>query len=150
MAQVAAEYKAPIILMHNQRTTEYARDIIAEILDFLNKSMEIALKAGVAKSQLIIDPGIGFGKDAQQNLAVLARMAELKALGCPILLGTSRKRFIGHILGGLPPEERGEGTAATVALGIANQANIVRVHDVKQMVQVARITDAILGGVAHD
>ncbi|MBP2640125.1 MAG: dihydropteroate synthase [Firmicutes bacterium] len=145
MASVAARYNVPVVIMHNQTGTEYNRDIMACINDFLQNSIQIGLKAGVAADNFIIDPGIGFGKTPQQNLAVMARLEELRALGCPILLGTSRKRFIGEALN-LPMEERVEGTAATVALGITKGVNIVRVHDVKAIARVARMTDVLLGG----
>ncbi|HOK53894.1 MAG TPA: dihydropteroate synthase, partial [Armatimonadota bacterium] len=95
---------------------------------------------------IIVDPGICFGKKVEHNLEILRRLDEFKSLGRPILVGTSRKSTIGHVLGGLPPEERMEGTAATVALSVASGANIIRVHDVKEMVRIARMTDAIVRG----
>ena len=110
---------------------------------FLRKSIAIAEKAGVDPEKIIIDPGIGFGKDLKQNLEVMHRLEELKSLGKAVLLGTSRKRMIGDTLG-LPVTERVEGTAATVALGIAKGVDIVRVHDVKEMVRVAKMTDAMV------
>ncbi len=146
MARVAAAHNAPVIIMHNQKGCDYAEDIIASIGAFLYDSIRLAAEAGLAFENLIIDPGIGFGKTPAQNLTVLSRLAELKSLGCPILLGTSRKRFIGEALGGLPVDEREEGTAASVSCGILSGASIVRVHDVKIMVRVARMTDAIKGG----
>ncbi|MHC1746183.1 MAG: dihydropteroate synthase [Negativicutes bacterium] len=145
MASVVARYNVPVVIMHNQTGTEYNRDIMACINDFLQNSIQIGLEAGITADNFIIDPGIGFGKTPQQNLAVMARLEELRALGCPILLGTSRKRFIGEALK-LPVEERVEGTAATVALGITKGVNIVRVHDVKAIARVARMTDVLLGG----
>jgi dihydropteroate synthase len=144
MAAVAAKYGAPVIVMHNQEGTAYAGDVMAAVAAFLRRSVAIATAAGVPAEKVIVDPGIGFGKTGAHNLAVLNRLDELKALGCPILLGTSRKRFVGEVLGGLPPGDRVEGTAATVACGIVRGANIVRVHDVKEMARVARMTDAIL------
>ena len=107
--------------------------------------MSLALDSGVSWENIIIDPGIGFGKTLEGNLELIRRLGELKALGRPILLGTSRKSMIGLVLN-LPPDQRLEGTAATVALGIANGADIVRVHDVLQMVRVSRMTDAIVRG----
>ena len=107
--------------------------------------MSLAKEAGVAEQNIIIDPGIGFGKSLEQNLEIIRRLAELKSLGKPILLGTSRKSVIGLVLD-LPPDQRLEGTAATVAIGIANGADIIRVHDVKQMVRVCRMSDAIVRG----
>ena len=142
LAEVAAEYDVPVILMHNRQGTEY-RDLMGEIMAFLRRSIKIAEDAVVRPEQIIIDPGIGFGKTLEQNLEVLRRLREFRSLGKPILLGTSRKSVIGRTLN-LPPDQRVEGTAATVALGIACGADIVRVHDVKEMVRVARMTDAIL------
>lgn len=144
IAKVAAQAGVPLILMHNQHGTAY-RDLVPDVVASLRKSVELALKAGVPWGNIIIDPGIGFGKTVWHNLELLRRLAELKAMGSPILLGTSRKSVIGIVLG-LPVEERLEGTAATVALGIANGADIVRVHDVGPMARVARMTDAIVRG----
>ncbi|MDH7573348.1 MAG: dihydropteroate synthase [Clostridia bacterium] len=142
LARVAARYGAPVILMHNQEHREY-RDLMGDILRFLRRGIEIAERSGLTRDRLIADPGIGFGKDTEQNLEVLHRLPELRSLGLPILIGTSRKSVIGNTLG-LPVEERLEGTAATVALGIAFGADIIRVHDVKAMVRVARMTDAVV------
>lgn len=142
MAEVAAKYDVPVIIMHNKKDREY-KDLISEIILSLRESMKIGEKAGVQKENIIIDPGIGFGKTTEHNLEVLRRLKEFKCLGRPILLGTSRKSVIGNTLN-LPVGERLEGTAATVALGIAGGADIVRVHDVKEMVRVARMTDAVV------
>jgi len=142
LAQVAAEAGVPIILSSNQRDAE-VRDIMPEVLKSLGRSIGIALEAGVSSENIIVDPGIGFGKTLEQNLEILHRLAELKSLGRPILVGSSRKSVIGLILG-LPPDQRLEGTAATVAIGIANGADIVRVHDVREMVRVCRMSDAIV------
>jgi len=142
MAKVATAHNAPVITMHNQKGSNYSEDIMSSICAFLRNSIRLAMDTGLAFENMIIDPGIGFGKTPAQNLVVLSRLAELKSLSCPILLGTSRKRFIG----GLPEDEREEGTAASVACGILSGANIIRVHDVKTMVRVARMTDAIKGG----
>ncbi|MDR3589846.1 MAG: dihydropteroate synthase [Negativicutes bacterium] len=146
MARVIAAHNAPVIIMHNQKGCDYSEDIMSSISSFLHDSIRLAADAGLAFENLIVDPGIGFGKTPAQNLVVLSRLAELRSLGCPILLGTSRKRFIGEALGGLPVDEREEGTAASVSCGILSGASIVRVHDVKTMVRVARMTDAIKGG----
>ena len=142
LAQVAAEMGVPIILMSNQRDAP-CRDIMAEVTSDLERSIGLAMKAGIAEQNIIIDPGIGFGKSLEQNLEIVQRLAELKTLGRPILLGTSRKSMIGLVLD-LPADQRLEGTAATVAIGIANGADMVRVHDVKQMVRVCRMSDAII------
>jgi dihydropteroate synthase len=143
MAAVAAKYGAPVIVMHNQEEPVY-HDLIHDMVAFFRRSIRIAVEAGLTPDRLIIDPGFGFGKTPVQNLDLLRRMGELKLLGRPILLGTSRKSTIGKILGGLPPEERFEGTAATVAIGIHNGAEIVRVHDVQAIKRVAQVTDAIV------
>ncbi|QGP92100.1 Pterin binding enzyme [Neomoorella glycerini] len=142
MAAVCAHYRAPIIIMHNQQGTTY-RDLMFDILASLRESIRLAEENGIPPGQIIIDPGIGFGKDLQQNLEVMARLQELKVLGKPILLGTSRKSMIGKTLD-LPVDQRLEGTAATVALGVAQGVDIIRVHDVRAMVRVARMADAIV------
>lgn len=143
MARVAARHQTPAVVMHNQEDAVYS-DLIHDIIRSLRRSVRTAVAAGLPPELIIIDPGIGFGKTPLQNLDVMRDMAELKVLGRPILLGTSRKSTIGKVLGGLPPDERVEGTAATVALGIAHGAEIVRVHDVKEMKRVARMSDAIV------
>ncbi len=142
MAAVVARYDAPVILMHNQRGTEY-EDLMGDIIRFFRESIAIAGEAGISRDKIIIDPGIGFGKTVEQNLEVMNRLSELACLGLPVLLGTSRKSMIGKTLD-LPVDQRVEGTAATVAVGIAAGVDIVRVHDVKEMVRVARMTDAIV------
>ncbi len=142
IARVAAEAGVPIILMSNQRGAP-CPDIMPGITADLQRSINEAEKAGVPGQNIIVDPGIGFGKTLEQNLEIIRRLAELKSLGRPVLLGSSRKSMIGLVLG-LPPEQRLEGTAATVAIGIANGADIVRVHDVKQMARVCRMSDAII------
>ncbi len=155
MAGLAYEKNVPVIMMSNQRTrdtgydvraradTATYTDVMAHVISYLRESLEIARRANIPDANTIIDPGIGFGKDWKQNLEVIRRLGELKALGRPILIGTSRKSFIGRILDA-PPEARLEGTAATVAIGIAGGADIVRVHDVLQMVKVCRMSDAIV------
>jgi len=142
LAEVAAEAGVPIILMSNQRDTP-CQDIMPEIISDLQRSISLAIKAGVPEPNIIIDPGIGFGKSLEQNLEIIHRLAELKSLGRPILLGTSRKSMIGMVLD-LPPDQRLEGTAATIAIGIASGADMVRVHDVKQMARICRMSDAII------
>lgn len=152
MRVLAAERKVPAVLMHikgtprdMQKDPTYA-DLMGEICAFLRERLADAVEAGIDERLLIIDPGFGFGKKVEHNLELLRRLRELTSLGRPILAGTSRKSTIGHVLGGLPPEERLEGTAATVALSIANGANIVRVHDVREMARVAKMTDAVVRG----
>ncbi len=142
MAKVVAEYKVPVVLMHNKQKIEY-RNLMSDIIRELRHSVEIALDAGIKWENIIVDPGIGFGKTKAHNFEVMNRLDELKVLGRPILLGTSRKSFVGYALD-LPPNQRVEGTAATVALGIAKGADIVRVHDVREMVRVVRVSDAIV------
>lgn len=144
LARLAAERKVPIILMSNQRDKPQRR-IVPAVLADLKRSIDMVLDAGVPWNDIIVDPGIGFGKTLEQNLELVWRLDELKVLGRPILLGTSRKSMIGLVLD-LPPDQRLEGTAATVAIGIAKGADIVRVHDVKQMVRVCRMSDAIVRG----
>lgn len=143
IAQVAAEAGVPIILMANQRDAPPRAGIMAKVISDLETSINLAVKAGVSRENIIIDPGIGFGKSLEQNLEIINRLAELKQLGRPILLGTSRKTMIGQVLD-LPPDQRVEGTAATLAIGIANGADMVRVHDVRQMVYICRMSDAII------
>jgi dihydropteroate synthase len=144
LARVAAEWGVPLVLTANQRDMRYDNIMVA-VVDSLVAGMNLALDAGVAWENIIIDPGIGFGKTLEGNLEVLRRLGELKSLGRPILLGTSRKSMIGQVLD-LPSDERLEGTAATVALGIANGADMIRVHDVLQMKRVARMADAVVRG----
>lgn len=144
LAGVAAEEGVPIVLMSNQRDTG-CQDVISEVSRDLQRSIELALSAGVKWENIIVDPGIGFGKTLEQNLEIIRRLDELCLLGKPILLGTSRKSMIGLVLD-LPPEQRLEGTAATLAIGIAKGADIVRVHDVWQMKRVCRMSDAVVRG----
>lgn len=142
MAKTVAELGVPYIMMHNQHGTEY-RDLIGDMLAFFREGIAMAEAAGIRPENLILDPGIGFGKTYEHNLEVMHRLGELRSLGKPILLGTSRKSIIGNTLN-LPVTERVEGTAATVALGIAYGADIVRVHDVKEMSRVVKMTDAMV------
>ena len=147
MAEVAARYDLPVVVMHNQDGTAYEKDIVEAMKDLFRESCRIAQKAGVAKDKLILDPGIGFGKTAQDNIVVLRRLAELSEWDgqtWPLLLGASRKSFIGATLG-LPVEERTEATGAACVLGVASGAGIVRVHDVKPIARMCRMADVILG-----
>ena len=148
IARVAAEHDVLIALMHNQANTEY-EDLMADITASLEASIKLAIDAGVDRHKIILDPGFGFGKLPVHNLELLRRLADLKLLGYPLLMGTSRKSTIGRVLD-LPVNERVEGTAATVAIAIANGADVIRVHDVKAMVRVARMADAIIRGWAPE
>jgi dihydropteroate synthase len=158
LAELAAEKGVPIALMSNQRDSP-CPDIMPAVISDLKRAIKQALSAGVPWENIIVDPGLGFGKTQEQNLEILQRLEELKMLGRPILLGSSRKSFIGWVLD-LTPEQRSskvafvppsnqrlEGTAATIALGIAKGADIVRVHDVKEMARVCKMSDAIVRGV---
>ena len=149
IASLAAERGAGLVLMHNQQGHVYD-NLLEDIINGLNRSVETALVAGVPRANIIVDPGIGFGKTADQNIEVLRNLRRVKGIGLPLLVGTSRKSTIGRLLGGLPPEERVEGTAATVALAIAAGADIVRVHDVREMTRVCRVSDAIVRGWRPD
>jgi dihydropteroate synthase len=157
MGRVAAERGAPVILMHNRSRPNDVivdqlggsylgasyDDLLADVSREMAALAEGALAAGVARDQIILDPGIGFGKTVQQNMALINHMDRFKGLGYPILSGPSRKSFIGRVLD-LPPDQRLEGTAATIALSIVRGADIVRVHDTREMVRVARMMDAML------
>lgn len=158
LAAVAARHNAPVILMHNRSNpasvevrerlgnayvaAEYA-SLIEDVCAELMNSVALARAAGIPDEHIILDPGIGFGKSVAQNLELINRLGEIRALGFPVLLGPSRKSFIGYTLN-LPPDQRLEGTAAAVAVGIVRGADIVRVHDVTAMVRVARMTDALV------
>ncbi len=144
LAELAAEWEVPIILMSNQRDAN-CPDIITEVISSLRKSITLAMELGVAWQNIIIDPGVGFGKTLEQNLEIVRRLDELKSLGRPLLIGTSRKSMIGLVLD-LPFDQRLEGTAATVSIAIARGADIVRVHDVRQMARVCQMSDAIIRG----
>jgi dihydropteroate synthase len=154
IAEIAARRRVPLILMHmrgeppSMQQGPFARDVLKDVSQGLRKSADIAMKAGLAKSQIILDPGIGFGKSFAQNYEILQKLPQLAQLGYPLMVGTSRKGFLGATLAreGKPatPEERIWGTAATVTASILNGAHIVRVHDVGEMVQVARVADCLL------
>lgn len=142
LAEVVARYGAGVVMMHNNDNSEY-HDLMGDIIKFLRKSIELAEKTGIRRENMVVDPGIGFGKNLDHNLEVMRRLKELSTLNLPVLLGTSRKSLIGNILD-LPVDERLEGTSATVTLGIANGADFVRVHDVREMARVVRMTDAMV------
>ena len=158
LAGVVARYRAAVVLMHNRSKpanvevrdrlgkaylgAEY-RDLLEDVKRELLESVAIARSAGIPDEHILLDPGLGFGKTVEQNLELINRLDEIRALGFPVLLGPSRKSFIGYTLN-LPPEQRMEGTAACVAIGIARGADIVRVHDVEPILRVAHMTDAIL------
>jgi dihydropteroate synthase len=142
MAEVIAQAQVPIIVMHNQAQPGY-QHLIREVVASLNESIDIASRAGIEPGKIIIDPGIGFGKTLHDNLKLLQNLHQLKVLGKPVLLGTSRKSVIGKVLD-LPVEERLEGTIATNVWGVANGANIVRVHDVQAISRAIRMCDAIM------
>jgi dihydropteroate synthase len=158
LAQLAAQKSVPIVLMSNQRGSP-CRDIMSAVISDLKRAIKQALDAGVPRENIIIDPGIGFGKTQEQNLEVLRRLEALQTLGRPILLGSSRKSFIGWVLdltaeqrssevAFVPPDDqRLEGTAATIAIGISKGVDIVRVHDVKEMARVCKMSDALVRGV---
>jgi len=158
LAGVAARHNAPVILMHNRSnpaTVEVRQqlgnayigakydDLIEDVKRELMESVRLAEEAGIESGRIILDPGIGFGKTVEHNLELIRRLDEIRALGYPVLLGPSRKSFIGFTLD-LPPDQRVEGTAATISVGITRGADIVRVHDVEHMVRIARMTDAIV------
>jgi len=149
MAEVAAEHEVPVVIMHikgtprNMQKNPLYKSLISEIIDYLREGIIKAKKSGVAEDRIIIDPGIGFGKTVEHNLEIINRLSEFEGLEKPILLGHSRKSFIGKVLDGVTAGDRVDGTAAVTAIGIINGANIVRVHDVREMVNVARIADAI-------
>jgi dihydropteroate synthase len=150
MANVVAGSGAAVVIMHIKGTPRDMQqnpvydDVIGEVMAYFEEGIEIAVKAGVDREKIFIDPGIGFGKTLEHNLAILDRLDEFQALGRPIVLGASRKKFIGTVLDVPSPEQRVDGTAATVALGIERGGRVMRVHDVARMAQVAKMTDAIL------
>ncbi len=150
MAIVVADREAMVCIMHIQGSPKDMQlnptyeDVVCDVKKWIAQQADYGVSQGIPKDHIIIDPGIGFGKTLKHNLEILRRLNEFLELGYPVLIGTSRKSFIGKTLGGLPPEERMDGTAASVAISIANGANIVRVHDVLEMKRVAQMTDAIL------
>ncbi|MCC6946871.1 MAG: dihydropteroate synthase [Bradyrhizobiaceae bacterium] len=142
IARVAAEHGAPVIAMHNRERVDPAIDIMADVKDFLSRSIEIAMRAGIAKERIVLDPGVGFGKTPEQSVTVIARLSELCAFGCPLLMGLSRKRFIDAI-SPAPPDRRLGGSIAGNLLAVLAGADIVRVHDVAPTVQALRVAAAI-------
>lgn len=144
MARVVGEYKAPVIVMHNQAGTTY-HHLMGDMMNFLRQSIELAEEQGLSGDQIIIDPGIGFGKTTEQNLEIMARLAEFKTLGHPILLGTSRKSMIGKTLN-LTVDERLEGTLATSVLGVVSGVDIIRVHDVQANRRAVQMAESIVRG----
>ncbi|TAM86424.1 dihydropteroate synthase, partial [bacterium] len=146
MLEVAASHGAPAILMHNKRVAVYEGDVVDEVVAWLERQAREALAAGIPAESIVLDPGIGFGKTPEHNIAVLRELGRVVALGFPTLLGTSRKSTIGYLTGKPAGPERAWGTAATVALGAAAGIDIVRVHDVAAMVDVVRVSDAVEHG----
>ena len=142
MVEVVASAKVYVVLMHNDSNPSYS-DVVYDTIESLKKSVDKAVMDGIPEDLIIIDPGIGFGKDMRQNLTILRRLEEYKSIGRPILVGTSRKSTIGNILQ-VPVHERTYGTAASIAIAIAKGTNIVRVHDVGEMAQVCKMSDAII------
>jgi len=148
MAEVAAQYSAAVVIMHikgtpkNMQQNPHYDDLMGEILQYLDAGIRKAQEVGIPRNKLVVDPGIGFGKRLRDNYVILRRLRELRVLGVPVLIGPSRKSFIGKVLN-LPPQERLEGTAAAVTVGILNGADIVRVHDVKAMSRVVKIADCL-------
>ncbi|MCG1023925.1 dihydropteroate synthase [Sutcliffiella horikoshii] len=149
MPAVAAKFQVPIILMQNRKERDY-QQLIPDMISDLFESITLVKRAGVKDENIILDPGIGFAKTFEDNLKVMQQLEHFHTLGYPLLLGTSRKRFIGHVLD-LPAEERMEGTGATVCLGIQKGCQIVRVHDVKEIARMAKMMDAMLteGGLSY-
>ena len=143
MARVVADSGAAAVLMHNRTQADPTLDVIADVLGFLSRSIDLALSAGVAEARLIVDPGFGFGKTPAQNLALIRRLGEISALGRPVLLGVSRKSTIGALTGQTRPADRLAGSLAAGLIGVANGAAILRVHDVAPHVQALRVAQAI-------
>ncbi|MFP7480119.1 dihydropteroate synthase [Terribacillus saccharophilus] len=143
MAKVAAQLDVPIILMHNRENADY-NDLLPDMITDLEKSIQIVLDAGVKREDIWLDPGIGFVKSFDENMSALRELDKITAMGYPVLLGTSRKRFIGTVLD-LPADQRDEGTAATTAFGITKGIHMVRVHEVKQTARIVKMMDALVG-----
>jgi dihydropteroate synthase len=149
MAEIVSEYQVPVVIMHikgrpkDMQQNPVYEALIPEIMDYLREGIAIATRSGISEDKIIIDPGIGFGKTSEHNLEIINKLWEFTSLEKPILIGPSRKAFIGKILGDVPVTERLEGTAAVVAISIMNGANMIRVHDVKEMVRVAKVADAV-------
>ena len=149
MPKVISRFSVPVVIMHikgtpkNMQVNPTYEALIPEIMDYFRSSIRLAVKAGIPEDMIILDPGIGFGKTFEHNLEIMNNLDTFSALEKPLLIGPSRKAFLGKILGGLPPQERLEGTAASVAISIIKGAHIVRVHDVREMARVAKVADAI-------
>jgi dihydropteroate synthase len=149
MAKVVSDYKVPVVIMHikgrpkDMQQNPVYEALVPEIMDYLREGIRLAKESGVSEDKIIIDPGIGFGKTFNQNLEIINNLHEFTLLEKPILIGPSRKAFIGKILGNVSETDRLEGTSAAVAISIMSGANIIRVHDIKEMVRVARVADAI-------
>jgi dihydropteroate synthase len=145
-AVAAAEHGAYLVVMHNKERSGYPDGVFDTVVRWLREGVAAAVERGVPGDRIIVDPGIGFGKTPADSLELLHRLAELKAAldGRPLLVGTSRKRFIGELLDGAPPNDRAEGTAASVALAVAAGADVVRVHDVAHIARTLRVSDAIV------
>lgn len=149
MAKVAARHKVPVVIMHIKGTPQDMqknptyKSLIPEITAYFHECIQVARDAGIPDDMIIIDPGIGFGKTVKHNLEIIKRLKDFEGFEKPILLGPSRKAFIGKLLGDVPTTERVEGTASAIAIGIFNGANIIRIHDVKEMVKVAKIADGV-------
>ena len=149
IAEVAATYDAPIILMHNREVAKYEGRLLDEVIADLEESVDVALQAGVMRGNVWLDPGIGFAKDTAQNIAVMQGLQEISNMGYPLLLGTSRKTLIGNVLD-LPVEERLEGTSATVCYGIEKGCHIMRVHDVKEIARATEMMDVLTGKFTYN
>ena len=149
MPKVVSEYRVPVVIMHikgapkDMQKNPVYQALMPEVMDTLREGIRSAMESGVSEDKIIVDPGIGFGKTSEHNLEIIHNLRELTFLEKPVLIGPSRKAFIGKVLGDVPPGERLEGTAAAVAVSIMNGANIIRVHDVKEMAKVAKVADAI-------
>jgi dihydropteroate synthase len=149
MAEVVSKYKVPVVIMHIKGTPKDMQQnpvyeaLIPEMMDYLRGSISIAIRSGISEDKIIIDPGIGFGKTSEHNLEIINKLWEFTSLEKPILIGPSRKAFIGKILGDAPVTQRLEGTAAAIAISIMNGANMIRVHDIKEMAGVAKVVDAV-------
>jgi dihydropteroate synthase len=152
MARVVAEAGCGVVLMHMKGTPKDMQadpryeDVVAEVREFLAERLRWAEQQGISRDRVVLDPGFGFGKRPEHNLALVRNLRVFRELGCPVLLGPSRKSTIGVVLGGLPPADRVEGTAAVVALAVAYGVDVVRVHDVRVMARVARMADAVVRG----
>ncbi len=156
MARVVADAGCGVVLMHMKGTPKdmqrdpHYRDVVAEVRDFLEERVRWAQRQGIPRERVVVDPGFGFGKRPEHNLELVRHLRTFRELGCPVLLGPSRKSTVGWLLGGLPPAERVEGTAAVVALAVAFGVDVVRVHDVRAMVRVVRVADALVRGLAGE